>query len=254
MAKPTLKQIPRKFRIALLRLRETGLLEEAIYETVLAAATHSPHPYLALEFAVAATHMQQAGLAIPDAVRMRIAEGLPVNLRWSARRWRTYHDAAARRLAVRTLAAREDALVPFDTTWLEARLPVSRGCVQVIKQPLRLAKESLRQRHCIISYEPRLRNGDLGALSIIYDHRRWTATILRPPPTDDGPAVVDCVRGKLNVEPSGQELAAILKRLGPCFTKSRPRRPPAVREYRAAADPQPAAATYLLPRGRMLLW
>ena len=220
MTAPSNESIPGNQRLALLRLKETGLMPERRYQTVLLAVAHSGQPNLALEFAVAAGHLASI-MDIDDAVRLRIAEGNPVNLRWSAGRWMEFHSAASRRAALRRLATRDGALQAFPTAWLEARLPAERRRIQVLGTPRRLAKEALRQRHCIATYEDRFRSGAIAGVSLILRNRtRWTATFHRP--LGDRPAVLEQARGRRNVFPSRDELEEILELVGSGFTHGTP--------------------------------
>ena len=127
-------------------------------------------------------------------------------------------DHLGRLFTTRELARKAASDAPFDIAWLERALPPrpATGSRQfsLLDTPRRLAHESHRQAHCIVSYTERFRRGALGGVSVLTGNgQRWTVTI--KPPADGGKPSINQIYGRRNRTPDWTTRRKILDILGP---------------------------------------
>jgi hypothetical protein len=140
---------------------------------------------------------------------MAKAQGRPINLGWSARRWKEEHDRLSRAEALARLAAEN---VLYDVSPFECRLPASFDGY-LIRSAKRLGMEGLRQRHCVASYHSQLASGRCGIAVVFIGGKRWTVQLFAP----ENPAQalrLGEVRSRHNELPASETLSAIRGILG----------------------------------------
>ena len=208
----------RKQEAALQGLLESGWIKPDMLDAICSAARQACDPEHMLEFAIRIGTIQREYPHVLDALDMAIKADRRIDLRWSARRWREEHERLRRLFTTRELARKAASDVPFDTAWLERALPPrpATGFRQfsLLDTPRRLALESHRQAHCIVSYAERFRSGALGGVSVLTgDGQRWTVTV--KPPTDRSRPSINQIYGRRNRMPNRTTRRRILDILGP---------------------------------------
>ena len=207
----------RKQEAALQGLLESGWIKPDMLEAIRSAARHACDPEHMLEFAIRIGTIQRDYPHVLDALDMAVKADRRIDLCWSARRWREEHERLRRLFTTRELAGKAASDVPFDSAWLERALPPRPATgfrrFSLLDTPRRLALESHRQAHCIVSYAERFRCGALGGVSVLTgDGQRWTVTI--KPPTDHGRPSINQIYGRRNRTPDWTTRRKILDILG----------------------------------------
>lgn len=78
----------------------------------------------------------------------------------------------------------------------EKHLP-KRFSGYLIRTSRRLGMEGLRQRHCVASYDSRLRKGDCAIVAVFADRQRWTVE-LRLTNDTETPLRIDQIKTRYN--------------------------------------------------------
>ena len=207
-----------KQEAALQGLLKSGWVKPDMLDAIRSAAKHAGDPEHMLEFAIGIGTIRREYPHVLDALDMAIKADRRIDLRWSARRWRDEHERLRRLFTTRELARNAGSDVPFDTAWLEHALPprprTGSRPYSLLDTPRRLALESHRQAHCIVSYAERFRCRALGGASVLTgDGQRWTVTI--KPPADGGKPSISQICGRRNRTPDWTTRRKILDILGP---------------------------------------
>ncbi len=202
---PRLAALPPKIAKPIADLHTMGHLNNTVLSELLDAAEIAVDASPLIAFAAAYFGMSASGVPIRDTIRMARSLHHPINLRWSAKRWRTEHDRLARR---ETLAALEHDNTVYDIEPYAARLP-DNFPGYLIPSRRRLAWEGLRQAHCIATYHDSIAAGHYAVATVLLWGKRWTA-LLRHHHDASKPAleIVD-IRGRKNATPDPATRQAI---------------------------------------------
>lgn len=148
---------------------------------------------------------------IDDCIEMSKELNRPIDLMWSAKRWKNEHDVMGRFIALKKLAGNHET---YDVSRFEALLPV-KFPGYVIKTSTRLGMEGLRQRHCVASYGPRIKTGNTCICSVFVHKRRFTVEIAISPQADKKPRLrVTNAKTRFNQEASPDVMRVIKDFLG----------------------------------------
>ena len=192
-----LATMPPKIARPLADLHAQGHLNDTMLSDLLDAAEIALDRSPLVAFAAAYFSMGSSGVLVRDTIRMARNLNHPLNLRWSAKRWRTEHDRLARR---ETLAALAHDNTRYDIQRYAALLPATfRG--YLIPSRRRLAWEGLRQGHCIASYHDNLAAGRLAVAAVLLHGKRWTVLLRHHRDTAKPALAVVDIRGRKNALP-----------------------------------------------------
>ncbi len=189
-----LDELPKNTAIAFRDLSTRGHIGEEALSTVLDAGEISGERGKLLGFAISYLWLTAAGVPIQDTIRMARSQGRPVNLQWSARRWKSEHDRLARIATLNTLAAEN---FTYDLSAFDQLVPQEQKHT-LIRTSRRLGLEGLRQRHCVADYDKRIRRGTCAFASVIIQRKRWTVGLSLG---RDGALGVATICGRFNQKP-----------------------------------------------------
>ena len=127
---------------------------------------------------------------------MAKAQNRRINLGWSAKRWKEEHDRFSRAEALHRMAQEN---VGYDVSKFEEHLP-ERFNGYLIRTSRRLGMEGLRQRHCVASYDSRLRSGNCAIAAVFVGKQRWTVE-LRLTNNEEAPLRIDQIKTRYNSLP-----------------------------------------------------
>lgn len=168
-----LRALPPKTARPFEQLLATGQLSEDVVCIILDAGELATNPAKLLGFAIGYLHLRQQGIPVHDVIAMAKKERRRINLAWSPARWKEEHDRLSRLEALKRLS--ED-LTCYDMSAIRQLLPASIPGY-VIATSRRLGMEGLRQRHCVASYDQRIREGGCAIAAIFIDKKRWTVEL-----------------------------------------------------------------------------
>ena len=204
-----LAQLPAKTAMPFRQLLSAGQIPEDVIHTVLDAGEITGDIPKLIGFAVGFLHLRAQGVPVHDVIRMAKAQKRRINLSWGAKRWKEEHDRLSRAEALQRMAADN---VRYDVSKFEKHLP-ERFSGYLIRTSRRLGMEGLRQRHCVASYDSRLRNGDCAIAAVFADGQRWTVE-LRLTNDHEAPLRIDQIKTRYNGLPPASIRQQIHKVLG----------------------------------------
>jgi hypothetical protein len=168
-----LKALPPKIAVPFQQLLSTGQLSEDVVRTVLDAGELATNLGKLLGFAIGYLHLRQQGVPVHDVIAMAKKERRRINLAWSPSRWKDEHDRLSRVEALKRLSEEQTC---YDLCAFRQLLP-ARFPGYLIATSRRLGMEGLRQRHCVASYDQRIKEGGCAIAAIFIDKRRWTVEL-----------------------------------------------------------------------------
>lgn len=204
-----LAQLPAKTALPFRQLLSAGQIPEDVIHTVLDAGEITGDTSKLIGFAVGFLHFRAQGVPVHDVIRMAKAQKRRVNLAWGAKRWKEEHDRLSRAEALQRMAADN---VRYDVSKYENHLP-ERFSGYLIRTSRRLGMEGLRQRHCVASYDSRVRRGDCVIAAVFVDRQRWTIE-LRFTNDPEAPLRIDQIKTRYNGLPPASVRQQIHKVLG----------------------------------------
>ena len=202
---PRLAVLPPKIAKPLADLHAMGHLNDTVLCTLLDAAEIAVDPTPLIAFVAAYFSMGSSGVPVRDTIRMARSLHHPLNLRWSAKRWRAEHDRLSRRA---TLAALAHDNTVYDIERYAALLP-DNFPGYLIPSRRRLAWESLRQVHCIASYHEGIAAGHYAVATVLLWAKRWTVLLRRHCDAGDPTLAIVNVCGHKNATPDAATRQAI---------------------------------------------
>lgn len=192
-----LYSLPQKIAQPFRQLLAAGQLNEDMLSTILDAGELADDHSKLLGFAVGFLHLRSQGIPIHDVIHMAKQQSRPINLYWSATRWKKEHERLSRAEALDRLA-REN--LQYDVSQYEALLPPQfEG--YLIRSSRRLGMEGLRQRHCVASYHNQLAAGHCAIATLFIDGQRWTVQ-LTATGHPDAPLRINQIKTRYNGIPS----------------------------------------------------
>ncbi len=210
-----LARLPAKTALPFRQLLSAGQISEDVIHTVLDAGEITGDTPKLIGFAVGFLHLRAQGVPVHDVIRMAKAQKRRVNLAWGAKRWKEEHDRLSRAEALQRMAADN---VRYDVSKYENHLP-ERFSGYLIRTSRRLGMEGLRQRHCVASYDSRVRRGDCVIAAVFVDRQRWTIE-LRLTNDPEAPLRIDQIKTRYNGLPPASVRLQIHKVLGIDLKKS----------------------------------
>ncbi|RMG37538.1 MAG: hypothetical protein D6720_03045 [Gammaproteobacteria bacterium] len=201
-------------------LIDRGVIDQNTVVTVREVAGRKGERHRFLYHLLLVEGLRKQGVPVDDTVMMAREAGRKVNLHWSPARWRDEHNRLARWATLKKLA---EAAVTYDLADVEAKLP-DRWPGYLIRSSRRLGMEGLRQRHCVASYDARIRLGSCAIAVVFVDRQRYTVELR----TDKkGDLSVVQIKGRFNRAPTSDVQQRILEVLGlpwqePVFAFHRP--------------------------------
>ncbi len=201
--------LPAKVSMPFRQLLSSGQISEDVVSLVLDAGEITGETTKLIGFAVGFLHLRAQGVPVHDVIRMAKAQKRRINLGWSAKRWKDEHDRLSRAEALNRMAEENFS---YDLSMYEKHLP---KCFSgyLIRSSRRLGMEGLRQRHCIASYDYRLRNGNCAIAAVLIDKQRWTVelTLTNDP---DVPLRIEQIKTRYNGLPAAHTRQKIYEELG----------------------------------------
>lgn len=210
-----LANLPTKTAMPFRQLLSAGQVTEDAIHSVLDAGEITGDNSKLIGFAVGFLHLRAQGVPVPDVIRMAKAQKRRINLSWGAKRWKEEHDRLSRAEALQKMAQEN---VHYDVSKYEKHLP-EHFSGYLIRTSRRLGMEGLRQRHCVASYDGRLRNGNCAIAAIFVDKRRWTVQ-LGLADNADAPLRICQIKSKHNAVPPASVRQKIFDLLGVDLKKS----------------------------------
>jgi len=204
-----LAALPAKTAMPFRQLLSAGQIPEDVIHTVLDAGEITGDTSKLIGFAVGFLHLRAQGVPVHDVIRMAKAQKRRINLAWGAKRWKEEHDRLSRAEALQRMAAEN---VRYDVSKFEKHLP-ERFSGYLIRSSRRLGMEGLRQRHCVASYDSRVRKGDCAIAAVFADGQRWTVE-LRLTNDPEAPLRIDQIKTRHNGLPPASIRQQIHKVLG----------------------------------------
>ncbi len=204
-----LAQLPAKTSMPFRQLLNAGQIPEDVIHTVLDAGEITGDTSKLIGFAVGFMHFRTKGVPVHDVIRMAKAQQRRINLSWGEKRWKEEHDRLSRAEALQQMAAEN---VQYDVSKFEKHLP-ERFNGYLIRTSRRLGMEGLRQRHCVASYDSRVRKGDCAIVAVFADRQRWTVE-LRLTNDAETPLRIDQIKTRYNGLPPASVRQQIHKPLG----------------------------------------
>lgn len=201
--------LPTKIASPFRQLLNTGQITEDVIHPVLDAGEIAGDTSKLIGFAVGFLHLRAQGVPIHDVIRMAKAQKRRINLSWGAKRWKEEHDRLSRAEALQRMAAES---VTYDLSKFERHLP-ERFNGYLIRTSRRLGMEGLRQRHCVASYDARVRRGDCALATVFADGQRWTVE-LRLTNDAEAPLRIEQIKTRYNGLPPAPVRQQIHKTLG----------------------------------------
>lgn len=168
-----LSRLPSKVSLPFRQLLRAGQVSEDTVHSVLDAGEITGDTAKLIGFAVGFLHLCAQGVPVHDVIRMAKHQNRRVNLAWGAKRWKEEHDRLSRAEALDSMAKEN---VRYDLSKYEKHLP-KRFSGYLIRTSRRLGMEGLRQRHCVASYDSRLRSGTCAIAAMLIDGQRWTVEL-----------------------------------------------------------------------------
>lgn len=165
--------LPAKTSMPFRQLLSVGQIPEDVIHTVLDAGEITGDTSKLIGFAVGFLHLRAQGVPVHDVIRMAKSQKRRINLSWGAKRWKEEHDRLSRAEALQRMAAEN---VRYDVSKYEEHLP-ERFSGYLIRTSRRLGMEGLRQRHCVASYDSRLKLGECAIAAVFVDGQRWTVEL-----------------------------------------------------------------------------
>lgn len=169
-----LENFPQKIAVPFRQLLAAGQITEDIIHIVLDAGNVAGcDSQKLIGFAVGFLHLRSQGVPVHDVIRMAKSQKRRINLTWSAKRWKEEHDKLSRAEALLRMAHENTR---YDVSKYETLLP-DRFNGYIIRTSRRLGMEGLRQRHCVASFDSRIRNGSCAIVVVFVKKQRWTVEI-----------------------------------------------------------------------------
>jgi len=168
-----LAQLPAKTSMPFRQLLSAGQIREDVIHTVLDAGEITGDTSKLIGFAAGFLHLRGKGVPVHDVIRMAKAQKRRINLSWGEKRWKEEHDRLSRAEALYRMAQQN---ISYDVSKYEKHLP-KRFSGYLIRTSRRLGMEGLRQRHCVASYDGRLKNGNCAIVAVFVDGQRWTVEL-----------------------------------------------------------------------------
>lgn len=212
-----LAALPAKTAMPFRQLLSAGQIPEDVIHTVLDAGEITGDTSKLIGFAVGFLHLRAQGVPVHDVIRMAKVQKRRVNLAWGAKRWKEEHDRLSRAEALQRMAAEN---VRYDVSKFEKHLP-ERFSGYLIRTSRRLGMEGLRQRHCVASYDSRVRKGDCAIAAVFADGQRWTVELALTKDAD-APLRIDQIKTRYNGLPPASIRQHIHEMLGIDLKKSSP--------------------------------
>lgn len=212
-----LAALPAKTAMPFRQLLSAGQIPEDVIHTVLDAGEITGDTSKLIGFAVGFLHLRAQGVPVHDVIRMAKAQKRSVNLSWGAKRWKEEHDRLSRAEALQRMAAEN---VRYDVSKYEKHLP-ERFSGYLIRTSRRLGMEGLRQRHCVASYDSRLKNGHCAIAAVFVDGQRWTVELALTK-DEAAPLRIDQIKTRYNGLPPASVRQEIHDILGIDLKKSNP--------------------------------
>lgn len=188
-----LAALPAKTAMPFRQLLSAGQIPEDVIHSVLDAGEITGDTSKLIGFAVGFLHLRGQGVPVHDVIRMAKAQKRRVNLAWGAKRWKEEHDRLSRAEALQRMAQEN---VRYDVSKYEKHLP-ERFNGYLIRTSRRLGMEGLRQRHCVASYDSRLKRGDCAIAAVFADGQRWTVELALTKDAD-APLRIDQIKTRYN--------------------------------------------------------
>lgn len=201
--------LPAKTSMPFRQLLSAGQIPEDVIHTVIDAGEITGDTSKLIGFAVGFMHFRNKGVPVHDVIRMAKAQKRRINLSWGEKRWKEEHDRLSRAEALQRMAAEN---VQYDVSKFEKHLP-ERFNGYLICTSRRLGMEGLRQRHCVASYDSRVRKGDCAIVAVFADGQRWTVE-LRLTNDAEAPLRIDQIKTRYNGLPPAPVRQQIHKTLG----------------------------------------
>lgn len=212
-----LASLPAKTAMPFRQLLSAGQIPEDVIHTVLDAGEITGDIPKLIGFAVGFLHLRTQGVPVHDVIRMAKAQKRRINLSWGAKRWKEEHDRLSRAEALQRMAADN---VRYDVSKFEKYLP-ERFSGYLIRTSRRLGMEGLRQRHCVASYDSRLKRGDCAIAAVFVDKQRWTVELALSK-DENAPLRIDQIKTRYNGLPPASVRQEIHDMLGIDLKKSNP--------------------------------
>lgn len=209
--------LPAKTAMPFRQLLSAGQIPEDVIHTVLDAGEITGDTSKLIGFAVGFLHLRAQGVPVHDVIRMAKSQKRRINLSWGAKRWKEEHDRLSRAEALRSMAAEN---VRYDVSKFEKHLP-ERFSGYLIRTSRRLGMEGLRQRHCVASYDSRLKNGHCAIAAVFVDGHRWTVELALTK-DEAAPLRIDQIKTRYNGLPPASVRQEIHDMLGIDLKKSNP--------------------------------
>lgn len=204
-----LSALPPKTAMPFQQLLRTGQLSEEIVDTILDAGELSGDTSRLIAFAAAYLYLRTQEIPVHHVIAMAKSQKRRINLAWSPNRWADEHDKLSRAEALAKLSGEN---VTYNVTAYEALLP-KRFPGYLIRTSRRLGMEGLRQRHCVASYDARIRAGSCAIAAIFIDKQRWTVE-LKITKNPDAPLAIFQIKGRHNTHPTPEIRVQIHRVLG----------------------------------------
>lgn len=209
--------LPAKTAMPFRQLLSVGQIPEDVIHTVLDAGEITGDTSKLIGFAAGFLHLRAQGVPVHDVIRMAKAQKRRVNLAWGAKRWKEEYDRLSRAEALQRMAADN---IRYDVSKYEKHLP-ERFRGYLICTSRRLGMEGLRQRHCVASYDGRLKRGDCAIAAVFVDGQRWTVELALTKDAD-APLRIDQIKTRYNGLPPASVRQEIHDMLGIDLKKSNP--------------------------------
>ena len=212
-----LAQLSAKTAMPFRQLLSVGQIPEDVIHTVLDAGEITGDTSKLIGFTVGFLHFRAQGVPVHDVIRMAKAQKRRINLAWGAKRWKEEHDRLSRAEALQRMAAEN---VRYDVSKFEKHLPEGFSGY-LIRSSRRLGMEGLRQRHCVASYDSRVRKGDCAIATVFADGQRWTVELTLTKDAD-APLRIDQIKTRYNGLAPASIRQHIHEMLGVDLKKSNP--------------------------------
>ncbi|MCB1651160.1 MAG: PcfJ domain-containing protein [Alphaproteobacteria bacterium] len=207
--------LPAKVSMPFRQLLSAGQITEDVVHTVLDAGEITGDTSKLIGFSVGFLHLRGQGVPVHDVIRMAKTQNRRISLGWSAKRWKEEHDRLSRAEALHRMAQEN---VGYDVSKFEEHLP-ERFSGYLIRSSRRLGMEGLRQRHCVASYDSRLRNGNCAIAAVFVNKQRWTVE-LRLTNDEEAPLRIDQIKTRYNGLPPASVREKIHEILGIALKKT----------------------------------
>lgn len=204
-----LAALPHKAAQPFRELLRHGQTTEAIVDIILDAGELSGETNRLIGFHAAYHFLRNQDIPVHHVIAMAKSQKRRINLAWSPTRWKDEHDKLSRAEALAKLAGEN---VTYGLAAYETLLP-KQFPGYLIRTSRRLGMEGLRQRHCVASYDSRIRAGNCAIAAVFIDKQRWTVE-LRIVLNPDAPLAIYQIKGRRNALPTPEVRAQIHRILG----------------------------------------